>query len=111
AASAASAASASKAAPASKTAGASGASGAAAPAAKPAGPTYAFGLKVDGRYKNVPINGTGKIGGVLAVQNATQPFPLQADVKAGDTRLAIVGTLTDPMHLAALDLRLWLEGA
>lgn len=110
AASAASAASASKAAPASKTAAASGASGAAAPVAKPAGPTYAFGLKVDGRYKNVPINGTGKIGGVLAVQNATQPFPLQADVKAGDTRLAIVGTLTDPMHLAALDLRLWLQG-
>ncbi|KVG66584.1 AsmA family protein [Burkholderia pseudomultivorans] len=110
AASAASASSASKAAPASKTAAASGASGAAAPAAKPAGPTYAFGLKVDGRYKNVPINGTGKIGGVLAVQNATQPFPLQADVKAGDTRLAIVGTLTDPMHLAALDLRLWLQG-
>ncbi|QTD91279.1 AsmA family protein [Burkholderia anthina] len=88
--------------------GASGASGAAA--AAPSGPTYAFGLKVDGRYKNVPINGTGKVGGVLAIENATQPFPLQADVKAGDTRLAIVGTLTDPMHLAAIDLRLWLQG-
>ncbi|KUY75754.1 AsmA family protein [Burkholderia sp. RF4-BP95] len=88
---------------------ASAASGTAAPA-KPAGPTYAFGLKVDGRYKNVPISGTGKVGGVLAIENATQPFPLQADVKAGDTRLAIVGTLTDPMHLAALDLRLWLQG-
>ncbi|KWA08417.1 AsmA family protein [Burkholderia territorii] len=88
---------------------ASGASGAAAPA-KPAGPTYAFGFKVDGRYKNVPISGTGKVGGVLALENTTQPFPLQADVKAGDTRLAIVGTLTDPTHLAALDLRLWLQG-
>ncbi|MCA8092542.1 AsmA family protein [Burkholderia anthina] len=88
--------------------GASGASGAAA--AAPSGPTYAFGLKVDGRYKNVPINGTGKLGGVLAIESATQPFPLQADVKAGDTRLAIVGTLTDPMHLAAIDLRLWLQG-
>ena len=88
--------------------GASGASGAAA--AAPSGPTYAFGLKVDGRYKNVPINGTGKVGGVLAIENSTQPFPLQADVKAGDTRLAIVGTLTDPMHLAAIDLRLWLQG-
>ncbi|AQQ32546.1 AsmA family protein [Burkholderia cenocepacia] len=90
-------------------AAASGASGAAAPA-KPAGPTYAFGLKVDGRYKNVPISGTGKVGGVLAIQDTSQPFPLQADVKAGDTRLAIVGTLTDPRHLAALDLRLWLQG-
>ncbi|MBR7969262.1 AsmA family protein [Burkholderia cenocepacia] len=88
---------------------ASGASGAAAPA-KPSGPTYAFGLKVDGRHKNVPINGTGKVGGVLAIQDTSRPFPLQADVKAGDTRLAIVGTLTDPMHLAALDLRLWLQG-
>ncbi|WP_175719848.1 AsmA family protein [Burkholderia anthina] len=88
--------------------GVRGASGAAA--AAPSGPTYAFGLKVDGRYKNVPINGTGKVGGVLAIENATQPFPLQADVKAGDTRLAIVGTLTDPMHLAAIDLRLWLQG-
>ncbi|MCA8477589.1 MULTISPECIES: AsmA family protein [Burkholderia] len=93
----------------SATAPASGASGATAPA-RPTGPTYALGLKVDGRYRNVPISGTGKIGGVLAVQDATRPFPLQADVKAGDTRLAIVGTLTDPMHLAALDLRLWLQG-
>ncbi|AOJ31652.1 AsmA family protein [Burkholderia metallica] len=90
-------------------AAASGASGAAAPA-KPAGPTYAFGLKVDGRYKNVPISGTGKVGGVLAIEDTSRPFPLQADVKAGDTRLAIVGTLTDPMHLAAIDLRLWLQG-
>ncbi|KVD50803.1 cell envelope biogenesis protein AsmA [Burkholderia sp. ABCPW 11] len=94
---------------ASAAAAASGASGATAPA-KPSGPTYAFGLKVDGRYKNVPISGTGKVGGVLAIQDASRPFPLQADVKAGDTRLAIVGTLTDPMHLAALDLRLWLQG-
>ncbi|CAM2176538.1 AsmA family protein [Burkholderia orbicola] len=105
----ASAASASSAPSASAAAAASGASGAAAPA-KPAGPTYAFGLKVDGRYKNVPISGTGKVGGVLAIQDTSQPFPLQADVKAGDTRLAIVGTLTDPRHLAALDLRLWLQG-
>ncbi|HDR9190516.1 cell envelope biogenesis protein AsmA [Burkholderia vietnamiensis] len=88
---------------------ASAASGATA-STQPSGPTYAFGLKVDGRYKSVPVSGTGKVGGVLAVENATQPFPLQADVKAGDTRLAIVGTLTDPMHLAAIDLRLWLQG-
>ncbi|WP_186092730.1 AsmA family protein [Burkholderia gladioli] len=86
---------------------ASAASGA---AAMPPAPTYAFGLVVKGRYKNAPIDGTGKIGGVLAVRDATRPFPLQADIKAGDTRLAIVGTLTDPMQLAAIDLRLWLQG-
>jgi hypothetical protein len=31
---------------------------------------------------------------------------VQADVKIGDTRIAVVGTLTDPAHLAALDVRL-----
>ncbi|KVS37872.1 AsmA family protein [Burkholderia ubonensis] len=90
-------------------ASASGASGARA-TAKAAGPAYAFGVKVDGRYKGVPISGTGKLGGVLALEDASRPFPLQADVKAGDTRLAIVGTLTDPRQLAAIDLRLWLQG-
>jgi uncharacterized protein involved in outer membrane biogenesis len=90
---------------------ASGASGGAAARTAVSGPTYAFGLKVNGTYRNVPISGTGKLGGVLALEDASKPFPLQADVKAGDTRLAIVGTLTDPAHLAALDLRLWLQGS
>ena len=96
----------------SASAAASGASARAASSARanPADPVYAFGVKVDGRYKNVPISGTGKLGGVLALEDASRPFPLQADVKAGDTRLAIVGTLTDPRQLAALDLRLWLQG-
>ncbi|MGU7774919.1 AsmA family protein [Burkholderia sp. MR1-5-21] len=107
--SASSASSASAASSATATTTASGASAAAA-TAHAAGPTYAFGLKVAGRYKNVPINGTGKLGGVLALEDASRPFPLQADVKAGDTRLAIVGTLTDPRELAAIDLRLWLQG-
>lgn len=79
-------------------------------AAAPAGPSYAFGLTVKGRYKNVPIDGTGKLGGVLALGDRSRPFPLQADIQAGGTRLALVGTLTDPQHLAALDLRMWLQG-
>ncbi|AIS93994.1 AsmA family protein [Burkholderia thailandensis] len=90
---------------------AASAASAAAAAKRPAGPTYAFGLTVKGRYKGVLIDGTGKMGGVLSLRDASRPFPLQADVKAGDTRLAIVGTLTDPVHLAAIDLRLWLQGS
>jgi uncharacterized protein involved in outer membrane biogenesis len=35
---------------------------------------------------------------------------VQADVRIGDTHIALVGTVTDPAHLAALDLRLWLQG-
>lgn len=72
---------------------------------------YAFALKVDGRYKGQPLSGTGKIGGLLALQDASLPFPLQADVRIADTRIALAGTLTDPRNLGALDLRLRLSGA
>lgn len=71
---------------------------------------YAFGLKAQGRYKGQPVSGTGKIGGLLALQDASQPFPLQADVRIADTHV-VLGTLTDPRNLGALDLRLRLSGA
>src|SRR6202007_3288144 len=63
-----------------------------------------------GSYTEAALSGSGKVGGVLALQDANRPFPVQADVKVGDTRIALAGTLTDPAHLAALDLRLWLQG-
>ena len=72
---------------------------------------YAFGLKAEGRYKDQAVSATGKIGGLLALQDATQPFPLQADARIGDTRVAVAGTLTDPRNLGALDLRLRLSGS
>ena len=72
---------------------------------------YAFGFKADGRYKGQPVSATGKIGGLLALQDTQQPFPLQVDAKAGDTRAAVAGTLTDPRNLGALDLRLKLSGS
>ncbi|WP_342243752.1 AsmA family protein [Pseudomonas sp. OTU5201] len=71
---------------------------------------YAFGWQAKGRYKGQPLNGKGKVGGLLALQNADLPFPLQAEIKAGDTRITLLGTLTDPRELGALDLRLQLSG-
>ncbi|WP_296654643.1 AsmA family protein [Paraburkholderia sp.] len=82
----------------------------AVPAKVAAEPFYAIGWTLKGTYKNTPISGTGKLGGVLALQDAKRPFPLQADVRAGDMHIALVGALTDPTHLAAVDLRLWLRG-
>ena len=72
---------------------------------------YAFGLKAQGRYKGQPVSGTGKIGGLLALQDASQPFPLQADVRIADTHVVLAGTLTDPRNLGALDLRLRMAGS
>ncbi|PVX72204.1 AsmA family protein [Paraburkholderia unamae] len=86
---------------------ASGASGAKLPARQP---FYAIGWTIKGTYNKTPLSGEGKLGGVLALQDAKRPFPIQADVRAGDMHIALVGTLTDPAHLAAVDLRLWLQG-
>lgn len=73
--------------------------------------SYQFAWKLTGSYKGAPITGSGKTGAVLALQQADQPFPLQADVHIGDNHIALVGTLTDPVHLAALDVRLWFSGS
>jgi len=71
---------------------------------------YAFALKVKGQYHGQKLTGEGKIGGLLALQDATRPFPLQAQVAIADTRVELAGTLTDPLNLGALDLRLKLAG-
>ncbi|HEY4296316.1 MAG TPA: AsmA family protein, partial [Paraburkholderia sp.] len=73
-------------------------------------PPYAIGWTIKGTYNKTPVAGSGKVGGVLALQDANRPFPVQADVKAGDLHVGLVGTITDPAHLAAVDLRLWLQG-
>lgn len=53
---------------------------------------YAFGLAVTGQYHGQKLSGTGKVGGLLALKDASQPFPVQADVKVGDTHAVIAGT-------------------
>jgi len=71
---------------------------------------YVFGWKVSGKYNNDPLKGDGKIGGMLALRSNNRPFPLQADVSSGMTRVVLVGTLQDPLNLGGLDLRLKLSG-
>ncbi|WP_095144773.1 MULTISPECIES: AsmA family protein [unclassified Pseudomonas] len=71
---------------------------------------YAFALKVKGLYHGQVLSGEGKIGGLLALQDAARPFPLQVQARIADTRVELAGTLTDPLSLGALDLRLKLAG-
>lgn len=71
---------------------------------------YAFALKVKGQYHGQKLGGEGKVGGLLALQDAAKPFPLHAQVKIADTSVELAGTLTDPLNLGALDLRLKLAG-
>lgn len=72
---------------------------------------YRFAWTASGSYRGVPVDGTGKTGAVLALRQADRPFPVQARVHIGQSEIALVGTLTDPMHLGALNLRVWFAGA
>ncbi|WP_296272031.1 AsmA family protein [Pseudomonas sp. UBA6323] len=72
---------------------------------------YAFAWQTKGSFRGQPLTGSGKVGGLLALHDASQPFPVQADVRIGATRIQVAGSLTDPQNLGALDLRLQLAGA
>jgi hypothetical protein len=72
---------------------------------------YLFAWQAKGSYKGNAVKGSGKTGGVLALQQADRPFPVQLDAHIGDSHIALVGTLADPMHLGALDLKLWFSGS
>lgn len=71
---------------------------------------FAFAWRAEGHYQDQAVQGEGRIGGLLALQDATLPFPLEADVHAGSTRIRLAGTLTDPRNLGALDMQLRLSG-
>lgn len=73
--------------------------------------TYHFGWIARGTWRDAIAHGSGRIGSVLAVRNATMPFPLEADLQLRDLHIALEGTLTDPAHLAALNLHLKMSGA
>jgi uncharacterized protein involved in outer membrane biogenesis len=71
---------------------------------------YVFGLKAKGRYNDQPLSGEGKIGGMLSLRSETTPFPVQADFRSGNTRVAFVGTVKDPMNMGGVDLKLKFGG-
>jgi AsmA family protein len=75
-----------------------------------ADPAYGVRWKLHGSFNGAPASGSGKAGAVLSLKQQTTPYPLQADVKVGPTRIAIEGSLTKPTALAALDLRLKVSG-
>lgn len=71
---------------------------------------YVFGLKAQGRYNGEPLTGTGKIGGMLALRSESMPFPVQADFRSGNTRVAFSGVVNEPMKMGGVDLRLKFSG-
>lgn len=71
---------------------------------------YVFGIRVDGRYKGAPLSGEGRMGGMLALQGGDQPFPIQADVRSGSTRVQVTGTIIKPLAFGGADLDVSFSG-
>lgn len=71
---------------------------------------FVFGWRASGTYNHEPLNGEGKIGGMLSLRSQNTPFPVQADVRSGATRIRLAGTVQDPMNPGGVDLRLRFSG-
>ncbi len=70
---------------------------------------YGFGFTLTGTYRGAKLQGSGKLGSALSLMDRQQPFPLQADVRLGDNHVVVVGTITDPAKLGAVDVQLSLS--
>lgn len=71
---------------------------------------YGIAWTLSGKYRGETVQGGGKAGGVLSLQRQGTPFPIQAEMRASGSSMAIEGTLTRPTDLAALDVRLKIAG-
>lgn len=71
---------------------------------------YGMGFKASGSYNKAAITGQGQSGGILSLQAGSEPFPLQGEVKVGETTISIEGSVTRPQQLAGMDVRLKLAG-
>jgi AsmA family protein len=72
---------------------------------------YAFSWTASGRVSGMALSGSGHVGGVLGFHDDEEPWPIQGELSAGDTRLAVVGTLKNPTDLSGMDMRLWMFGS
>ncbi|WP_410009366.1 AsmA family protein [Pantoea agglomerans] len=71
---------------------------------------FVFGWQAKGTYNNESLSGDGKIGGMLSLRSQNTPFPIEADLRNGSTRVQVTGGLQDPMNLGGLNVRLRFSG-
>lgn len=71
---------------------------------------FIFGWRASGTYNDQQLDGSGKLGGMLSLRSKNTPFPIQAEVRNGSTRVGITGSLQDPLNLGGLDLRVRFSG-
>lgn len=67
--------------------------------------------RIDGKLRNDIVRGEGKAGALLSLQASDVKYPVEAQLKVGQTDVSARGTLTNPRHFSALDVTLKISGA
>ena len=66
--------------------------------------------KAHGTYAKQPITAEASGGALLSLRDASQPYPIDATLANGPTKLSLKGTVQDPLSFAGANLKLDLAG-
>jgi uncharacterized protein involved in outer membrane biogenesis len=64
-----------------------------------------------GTYAGQPVTGRLIGGTLLSLRDRAHPYPVDLRLQNGETHLALVGSVADPLHFKGADLKLDLAGA
>ncbi|MGE4063984.1 MAG: AsmA family protein [Rhodospirillaceae bacterium] len=79
-----------------------------APAAEGKEPT--LHVKGFGSYQGARTTIAGTGGSILALRSKETPYPINLNFASGETRITAKGAVTDPIHIAGLNIALAIEG-
>lgn len=65
----------------------------------------------NGRFNQDTLSGVGTAGAILSLQASDVHYPVKAELTIGQSKITIDGTLTNPTHASALDVKLKILGA
>ena len=71
---------------------------------------YQMRWTLKGKLEGESLQGNGRAGPLLALREMDKPYPIEAQLRVGGSRLAVSGTVARPRSKPALDLRLDLSG-
>lgn len=75
------------------------------------GQTTELRAKAKGTYAGQPITAALRTGALLSVTDRQTPFPIDLHIANGSTKVALAGTVQDPLAFAGTNLDLTLQGA
>ena len=68
-------------------------------------------VSAKGTYAGQPITGRFVGGALLSLRDADKPYPIDLRVENGPTKVALVGTVQDPLAFKGTNVKLTLQGA